>query len=138
VIYTIYTIAPSEYLKGQLGATFELREPGGVVGDLEMSVASVPKFQPGQDALLFVWTDPRDHHQITAFEQGAVTIELDATTGVRRAARDIPLGSAHDRTTALLPTPTLARPPLSDLLDRVRTSIVRTSNASLAAVPRKD
>jgi len=95
MIYTIYTIAPMEYMKGNLGPTFELREPGGERDGIGMSVAGVPQFSAGQEAVLFVWTDREGRHQVTAFEQGAVEITTDRQTGVKKARRAIPLGSAR-------------------------------------------
>jgi len=95
MIYTIYTIAPMEYMKGNLGPAFELREPGGELDGIGMSVAGVPQFSAGQEAVLFVWTDREGRHQVTAFEQGAVEIATDPQTGVKKARRGIPLGSAR-------------------------------------------
>jgi hypothetical protein len=95
MIYTIYTIAPMEYMKGNLGATFELREPGGERDGIGMTVVGVPEFSAGQEAVLFVWTDREGRHQVTAFEQGAVEIATDPQTGVKKARRGIPLGSAR-------------------------------------------
>ncbi|MSO19946.1 MAG: hypothetical protein EXQ56_05685 [Acidobacteria bacterium] len=100
MIYTIYSVQPLRYLKGGLGGSFELREPGGEIGDEGMSIASVPKFQVGQEAILFVWTDPAGQHQVTAFEQGTVAVAADPASGAKVAARSIPLGTAAAGQTA--------------------------------------
>ena len=126
MIYTTYTVAPSQYLKGQLGATFELREPGGAVDGMEMIIADAPAFQTGQDALLFVWTDPHGNHQVAAFSQGAVSIQTDAATGAQRASRAIPLGSARENGGLSIASASPG-PPLPQLLDQIRASITKTS-----------
>src|SRR5262249_49584942 len=103
-IFTIYTVEPIEYLKGQLGGTFELREPGGERDGLAMRIASVPVFHAGDEAVLFVWTDKRGSHQVIGFEQGAVHVRTDAS-GAKVAERAIPLGSAKiNANTSAAPT----------------------------------
>jgi hypothetical protein len=125
MIFTIYTVVPSEYLKGQLGPTFELREPGGERDGMETIIAGVPAFRPGQEALLFVWTDPQGRHQATAFEQGAVKIETDVATGAKRASRAILLGSARGNLEVATSLPAINQL-LPQLLDQVRASVAKT------------
>ena len=100
MIYTIYSVRPYQYLKGGLGGSFELHEPGGEIGDEGMYIASVPKFQVGEEAILFVWTNPAGQHQVTAFEQGTVAVVADPANGAMVAARSIPLGTAAAGQTA--------------------------------------
>ena len=54
LVYTVYTVLPVEYFKGRLGPVFELYEPGGTLDGLQMSVAGIPSFSVGQEAVLFV------------------------------------------------------------------------------------
>jgi len=121
-IFTIYTIQPAQYLKGNLGSSFELREPGGERDGIGMNVAGAPHFEVGQEAVLFVWTDPKGLHQVTGFEQGALLIQTDAATGSQTASRSIALGSA--RATAAVPTASSRT--LPQLLDQVRVSVAKT------------
>ncbi len=104
-IYTVYTVEPAEYVKGNLGTAFELREPGGEKDGMILHVPSVPVFQVGQEVLLFVWTGPKGHHQVTAFEQGAVEIVTDPQTGAKTTARPIPLGSVATPSPSRRPPP---------------------------------
>jgi hypothetical protein len=129
MIFTIYTVVPSEYLKGQLGPTFELREPGGERDGMETIIAGVPAFRTGQQVLLFVWTDPRGLHQTTAFEQGAVSIETDSATGAKRASRTIPLGSARGILEVAAAAPATQQI-LPQLLNQVRASVAKTHTAA--------
>jgi hypothetical protein len=124
-IYTVYTVEAAQYLKGQLGPTFELVEPGGERDGMAMLVEGVPVFKTGQDAVLFVWTDPQGRHQVTGFEQGAVGIETDAATGARIASRAIPLGSARAADKTISNLQATGRP-LAQLLDQVRASVAST------------
>jgi hypothetical protein len=124
-IYTIYTVQPSQYLKGNLGAPFELREPGGVLGGIGMKVAGVPQFEVGEEAVFFVWTDPKGYHQVNGFEQGAVSIKTGAS-GAKVASRLIPLDTARSTAAITASQPTTSSM-LSRLLDQIRLSIAKTS-----------
>ena len=127
VIYTIYTVQSSEYFKGNLGPSFELRLPGGERDGLVLSVAGVPRFQPGQEAVLFVWTGPDGNHQVTGFEQGAVTVNRDPSGG-RVATRGIALGSAQAQQISVSATPPakLTSRSLPELFDQIRASVARS------------
>jgi hypothetical protein len=126
-IYTVYTIQSSEYLKGSLGPSFELRLPGGERDGLEMLVEGVPVFQTGQEAVLFVWTAPDGRHQVTGFEQGAIHV-AQAGGGAKLAARTVALGTASPEPTAfsLTPTTRFSSRALPDLFREIRASVVRT------------
>ncbi|MBI3934349.1 MAG: hypothetical protein HY316_06625, partial [Acidobacteria bacterium] len=129
-IYTIYTIEPAQYLKGQLGLVFELRELGGERDGVGMLVAGVPRFEVGQEAVLFIWTDPQGHHQVAGFEQGAVRIETDAASGAKVATRSIALGSARVASAVTTVQPATSRS-LPQLLDQIRASVAKSrSNRS--------
>ncbi|HWP85048.1 MAG TPA: hypothetical protein VNN17_07655 [Terriglobia bacterium] len=125
LLYTVYTVAPAEYLKGHLGALFELRQPGGELDDIGMKVAGAPHFSIGQEALLFVWTSPRGDHQVAGFEQGVVRIFTDPATGVKSASRSIPLGSARGLNAVAATRPGTSRR-LPQLLEQVRGSIAKS------------
>ena len=129
-IYTIYTVQPLEYLKGNLGRSFELQEPGGERDGLMMRVPSVPEFAVGQEQVLFVWTDPRGRHQATGFEQGAVEVLTDPGSGERYVNRDIRLGSARMRSRSGSRDATTSRR-LTQLFEQIRVSAAQTSSLSV-------
>jgi len=141
MINTVYTVDPQEYVKGTLGASFEISEPGGELDGEGFYVASAPQFEVGQEAVLFVWTDQRGHHQVTALDQGAVKLEKDAK-GVKTATRKIPLGSARvaHRNAALVSSASEAavsqdnivfsEQSLGGLLNQIRISVARTQPAA--------
>ena len=141
MIYTVYTVEPRQYLKGALGSTFEMREPGGELDGEGFYVASVPQFEVGQEAVLFVWTDKAGQHQLTAFEQGAVQV-VESSSGVKSVARQIPLGTARagvsnnalvstaSEATISRPSVALSERSLSGLLNQIRISISRTQPAA--------
>jgi len=54
-------------------------QPGGTVGELEMTVGGMPSFAPGERALLFL--HGRSHPQVVGMSQGKRTLERDGQSG---------------------------------------------------------
>lgn len=121
MIYTVYTVVPVEYLKGRLGPTFELYEPGGTLDGIQLSVVGVPSFSVGQEAVLFVWTDPRGQHQVTGFEQGVFPVRTDSQTGLKVVDRAVRLGSARTASPAASPSSRI----LLQFFDQIRSSAAK-------------
>lgn len=89
-IVTVYTVKPDRYLKGALGATFELTQLGGQVRNLAMQAPGAPHFRVGEEVVLFVWTDSVERlHQAIGFEQGVFRVRTDPG-GVRSVNRNVP------------------------------------------------
>jgi hypothetical protein len=131
VIFTVYTVEAVEYLKGQLGASFELRELGGERDGLIMKVPSVPVFTVGEEAVLFVWTDEQGRHQATGFEQGTLGVITDPATGRKMVDRAIRLGSARAASPGPADSPASSRL-LAPFFSQIRTSVAKASKASPA------
>jgi hypothetical protein len=121
LIYTVYTVAPVEYLKGRLGPTFELREPGGTLDGIQLSVGGVPTFSVGQEAVLFVWTDRQGQHQVTGFEQGVFPVRTDPQTGLKVVDRVVRQGSARTASAAASPSSRI----LLRFFDQIRSSAAK-------------
>ena len=131
MIYTVYSVHPMEYLKGGLGSSFELHEPGGELDGVSMQIASVPVFSVGEEAVLFVWTDADGQHQVIGFEQGALTVQRDPETALKMANRRIRLGSARTAVPAEKPVPATSRL-LPQLFDQIRSSAARTRTTEVS------
>lgn len=89
-IFTTYRVKAERYIKGNLGSTFEFREPGGVVGDRGMLAPGTPEFRTDDEVLLMLWTDGRSgRYQCYGLEQGVLRVH--AENGVKMVNRVIPL-----------------------------------------------
>ncbi|MBI2816976.1 MAG: hypothetical protein HYX72_08555 [Acidobacteria bacterium] len=128
-IYTFYTVQPIEYLKGQLGSTFELQEMGGTLDGLTMRVPSAPEFKPGQEEVLFVWTDQLGRNLVIGMEQGAVGVETDQQTGQKSLNRTIRIGSSRELAKSNEPAPVTSKL-LPQFFDQVRRSAAKAAQRS--------
>ena len=70
-----------QYYKGSLGALVTITEFGGQVGNMVAEYSGIPQFQVGEEAVLFVWTDPRGQHQVIGLTQGKFRVGRDSSTG---------------------------------------------------------
>jgi hypothetical protein len=83
IIYTYITIAPEEYIKGNLGSEAVIAVPGGQVGDIIYEVSEMPVFTEGEDVVAFIWTNPSGKNLVTGGFQGKMKVEKDKKTGKR-------------------------------------------------------
>ena len=98
IIHTYVNIEVSKVLKGPAQATIELRLLGGTVGDRTMQVAGVPRFVPGQRALLFVENNGRQFCPLVGVMHGRYHLVRRASDGAEIVRRDngAPLRSLAD------------------------------------------
>jgi hypothetical protein len=70
-----------QYYKGNLGQRITITELGGQVGEWVAEYSGVPRFQVGEEAVLFVWTGPQGRHQVIGLTQGKFRVGRDGATG---------------------------------------------------------
>jgi hypothetical protein len=89
-IYTYVTIDVSDVLKGSIsGPRIVLKQAGGIVGDLGLSVSGQATFSEGEEVLVFAEVRPRDSTlYTTALWQGKWALEFDAVTATRVAVQE--------------------------------------------------
>jgi hypothetical protein len=86
-----------------------VEQPGGTVGDITMTVHGMPRFSPGERALVFL-RGPLDRTAVVGLAQGKRLVRLDAAAGR-------PMVAAPDIKSALRP--------LDDLRAEVRALVAR-------------
>jgi hypothetical protein len=91
-IETWAEVVPSEVIKGKatVGVPVMIRTPGGVLGNLGAHVSGAPRFQPGEDAVLFLEParDAPDVWLVAALSAGKVSFTRNVL-GEIRATRDL-------------------------------------------------
>ena len=122
-IYTYVTIDVSEVFKGDLSiGLLTIKQIGGVVGELGLSIVDQASFERGEDVLLFLEARPRDRSLYTAaLWQGKWN--LQTTAEGRAAVRQFPESSTFDRLS------------LDSVRATVRTADVRRDTGALNTRP---
>jgi hypothetical protein len=124
-ILTDVSVEIAESVKGAGPGTLVLTQLGGEVDGVRYTIPGCPAFRAGEEALLFVWRDPRGRAQVNGLAQGKFEITRDPATGARSVQRAMPGLAVRDaRTLKLVPaTETAPRIPLDELLNEVRRSL---------------
>lgn len=79
VIFTHYRVQVMERLKGSALAVVDVAVPGGVAGGIRQNYSGVPRFQPGEEYVFFLWTGKAGPTQVIGLTQGLFA--LAANTG---------------------------------------------------------
>jgi hypothetical protein len=133
MVLTFYTVQADRYVKGNLGTTFMIAEPGGKIGTQMTVVPGAPEFKVGEEMVLFVWTDPlHGRHQAIGFDQGAFRVTRDAATGSRALNHSQPMSGGgqfveSDKMATIMHGPQTSRD-LDQFLAQVSESVRRTSS----------
>ena len=98
IIYTYVTIAPEEYIKGNLGSESVIAVPGGRVGNIIYEVSEMPFFTEGEEVVVFVSKGKTGKNLVTGGFQGKMRIEKDEKTGKRTVQGYYPEGKAAGET----------------------------------------
>lgn len=82
MIFTTSTFRVEKYLKGNLGSSIRITEPGGVLpeNNLAMIVPHYPTFHQGEEVVVFVWTEPGGTHRVLGASEGKHTVRMDPAT----------------------------------------------------------
>lgn len=74
LVFTYIAVRVDEPLKGEGRRTVLIRQLGGTVGTIQMSVAGVPQFKPGQMAVVFLKSQDDGAFQVVGMSQGLYEI----------------------------------------------------------------
>lgn len=74
VIFTHYRVQVTEQLKGASLAVVDLAVPGGAANGIRQTYSGVPRFQPGEEYLFFLWTSKAGLTQVIGLTQGLFAV----------------------------------------------------------------
>jgi hypothetical protein len=97
VIYTHYRIQVTETLKGPASGSVEIQFPGGVANNLRQTFAGVPRFNPGDEFVFFLWTGKSGVTQVLGLTQGLFSVAAGGTAdpvATRSASHEVMLDHA--------------------------------------------
>jgi hypothetical protein len=86
-ISTLVTVDVTHTFKGASHDTIVLKQPGGQLGTRRLWIAGSPRFEVGQDQLLFLTAHHDGSARVTAFGMGQYQLVTDPRTGVEFADR---------------------------------------------------
>jgi hypothetical protein len=87
-LWTHTTFEVIEVWKGQAPRTIAVRLIGGRAGNIISSVPEVPRFEPGEDVVLFLEPASAGEFTVTSWAQGTFRIRRDLRSGAERVTQD--------------------------------------------------
>jgi hypothetical protein len=95
-IWTFSSFEVREVWRGSPAAQITVRLLGGRVGNLTSSVSGVPRFQAGEDVVLFLERTPRGDFSVVSWEQGTFRIRRAGAQGPESVTQDTAAFSTFD------------------------------------------
>jgi hypothetical protein len=126
-IWTVAAVDVVETIKGTLPKTIAIRVPGGHVGHLTTTVDGTPKFQPRNEAIVFLQHSPAGGFTVAGWVQGTFRISRDPLTGDETVTQDSSAFAVFDTTTRTFRTEGIRRMPLSEFRARTAAALARGS-----------
>lgn len=87
-IWTRTRLEVLERNKGDLPPVVEVEMPGGVMESLHAHVDAIPTFRAGEEAYLFLWSQPGQAFRVLGWTQGTFRVTRDAQTGAESVTQD--------------------------------------------------
>jgi hypothetical protein len=126
-IWTVTSARVLETMKGNLPQEVAIRLPGGRVGHLTASVEGTPKFQPGNEAFLFLKESPSGGYAVAAWVEGTFRISRDPRTGVESVTQDSSAFAVFDVATRTFRTEGIRRMPVEEFRAQLAAAIARAA-----------
>jgi hypothetical protein len=124
-IWTVMTFDVVESLKGALPLQVTVRLPGGRVGHLTAAVDGVPKFNAGDEAVVFLERSRGGGFSVTGWVEGTFRIERSARTGRETVTQDSSTFEVFDTATHVFRTEGVRRMPVEQFRESVAVAIGR-------------
>lgn len=125
-IWTLTSFEIVETMKGALPSRITVRLPGGRVGHLTASVEGTPRFNAGDEVVLFLERSRAGGFSVTAWVEGTFRISRDPRSGLETVTQDSSTFSVFDTATRAFHTEGIRRMPLEQFRERVAAAVTRT------------
>jgi hypothetical protein len=127
-IWTFTNFDVEEIWRGSAPPEISVRLLGGRVGNLTSTVSGVPRFQPGEEVILFLEPTPRGDFSVTSWTQGTLRIRRDPRTGEENATQDSASIATFDPATRRFEAEGIRNLTLGNLRSRVDPALHNTGN----------
>jgi len=125
-IWTITTVKVAETLKGDLPAEISVRLPGGRVGHLTSTVEGTPKFNPGDDAVVFLKRLRAGGFTVAGWVEGTFRISRDPRSGSQTVTQDSASFAVFDVAARTFRTEGIRRMPIDEFRARIAAAVARS------------
>ena len=125
-IWTLTTFDVVESMKGNLPARMTVRVPGGRVGHLIVTVDGTPKFNAGDDSIVFLVSSRAGGFSVAGWVEGTFRIALDPRTRRETVTQDSSAFAVFDAATRSFKAEGIRRMPIEQFRARVAAAITRT------------
>ena len=122
-IWTFTRFQTEDAWKGAPPSMITIRLLGGRTANLTSNIDGVPRFQPGEEVLLFLEPTPRGDFSIVGWMQGTFRILRDRRTGVESVTQDTASFATFDLTTRRFEASGIRGMPLGALRAQVLAAI---------------
>jgi hypothetical protein len=122
-IWTITSFDVEETWRGEAQSHINVRLLGGILGDVTSHVSGVPRFRPGEDAVLFLEPTKRGDFSVVSWEQGTFRIHRGAFDGQELVTQDTASFAAFDPATRQFRVSGIRDMRLDDLHARIEAAL---------------
>jgi len=129
-IWTVATLEVVETMKGNLPREIAVRLPGGRVGQLIAPVEGTPKFNPGDDAVVFLERSPAGGFTVAGWVEGTFRISRDPRTGSETVTQDSSAFAVFDAATRAFRAEGIRRMPIGEFRARIAAAVARSGEKS--------
>jgi len=124
-IWTVSSFEVVETMKGGLQARITVRLPGGRVGHWTAAVDGTPRFNAGDEAVVFLERSRAGGFSVAAWVEGTFRIGHDPRTGIETVTQDSSTFAVFDTAMRAFRTEGIRRMPMEQFHDRVAAAIAR-------------
>ena len=124
-IWTVTTFDVVESMKGNLPAQVTVRLPGRRVGHLTAAVDGIPKFNPGDEAIVFLERSRAGEYSVAGWVEGTFRISRDPRTSREAVTQDSSAFAVFDPSTRSFRTEGIRRMPVEQFRARAAAAIAR-------------
>ncbi len=122
-IWTVTTFDVVETMKGDLSPQVIVRVPGGRVGHLTASVDGTPKFNSGNEAIVFLQRSPAGGFSVAGWVEGSFHIARDPRTRSEIVTQDSSAFAVFSTATRTFQTEGIRRMPIEQFHARVAAAV---------------
>jgi hypothetical protein len=127
-IWTFSNFEVQETWRGSAPPAISVRMLGGRLGNLTSTVSSAPRFQSGEEVVLFLEPTPRGDFSVVSWAQGTLRIRRDSRTGAENVTQDSASVATFDPATHRFEAVGVRNLEIGDLHARVNAALRSTGS----------